>query len=35
MLDTPDWRRLENDYRNIMIKTYDEVIDLVLSHLYS
>lgn len=35
MIDTPDWRRLENDYRNIMIKTYDEVIDLVLSHLYS
>ncbi|WP_214704212.1 MULTISPECIES: Shedu anti-phage system protein SduA domain-containing protein [unclassified Exiguobacterium] len=34
MLDTPDWKRLENDYRNIMIKTYDEVIDLVLSHLY-
>ncbi|PID13847.1 hypothetical protein CSV63_15855 [Sporosarcina sp. P34] len=35
MLDTSDWRMLENDYRNIMIKTYDEVIDLVLSHLYS
>ncbi|PJN52608.1 hypothetical protein PAEAM_45050 [Paenibacillus sp. GM1FR] len=35
MLDTPEWKRLEHDYKNIMIKTYDEVIDLVLSHLYS
>ncbi|PIK29743.1 hypothetical protein CS954_16760 [Bacillus siamensis] len=35
MLDTPDWRKLENDYRNIMFKTYDDIIDLVLSHLYS
>jgi len=34
MLDSPDWRRLENDNRNITIKSYDEIIDLVLSHLY-
>lgn len=34
MLSSDEWKSLENDYRNITIRTFDDLIDGVLSHLY-
>ena len=34
MWDSFEWRKLENDFSNITIRTYDDIIDGVLSHLY-
>ncbi|MFD1445112.1 hypothetical protein [Oceanobacillus profundus] len=34
MLDSFEWRKLENDYRNITIRTFDDIVDGVLSQLY-
>ncbi|MES9771577.1 Shedu anti-phage system protein SduA domain-containing protein, partial [Priestia megaterium] len=34
MLSSDEWRALENDYRNITIRTYDDLIDGVVSQLY-
>ncbi|PFB62837.1 Shedu anti-phage system protein SduA domain-containing protein [Bacillus cereus] len=34
MFDSTEWRKIENDGRNITIRTFDDIIDGVLSHLY-
>ncbi|MEY8757938.1 hypothetical protein AB9M93_26220 [Peribacillus frigoritolerans] len=35
MFDTHDWKRIQRDYRNITIRTFDDLIDGVLAQLYS
>lgn len=35
MFDSHDWRRIQRDYRNITIRTFDDLIDGILAQLYS
>ena len=35
MFSTEDWRKIQNDVRNLTLVTYDDLVDGVRSHLYS
>ena len=35
MFSTDDWKKIQNDFRNIHIITYDDLVDGVRGQLYS
>lgn len=35
MFDVYEWKRIQHQYRNITIRTYDDLVDGILSQLYS